>query len=63
VSTYATTVPYAAAALEWQEHGRTDDLLVHRDGRLKEAIALIANPRFAFKRGSLERDYLDACIQ
>jgi len=34
------------SAEEWDQGGRRDDLLVHRDGRLKDAEALLANSRF-----------------
>jgi len=45
---------------EWDQGGRRDDLLVHRDGRLKDAEALLANPRFTVPEASVERAYLDA---
>jgi hypothetical protein len=35
------------SAEEWDHGGRRDDLLVHRNGRLKDAEALLANPRFS----------------
>jgi hypothetical protein len=49
------------AAKEWDESGRKLDLLVHRDGRLKDAKKLVSERRFAFSAGSGERDYLDVC--
>ena len=49
------------AAEEWEQGGRRDDLLVHRDGRLKDAEALAGNPRFSMPEASVERAYLDAC--
>ena len=49
------------AAQEWDEYGRRDDLLVHRNERLKDAAALVSNRQFAFPAGSLESMYLDAC--
>ena len=49
------------AAKEWNEKDRSDDYLVHRDGRLTDARELISEHRFAFPAGSVERDYLDAC--
>jgi hypothetical protein len=49
------------SAEEWEQGGQRDDLLIHRDGRLKDAEALLANPRFAVPEGSPERAYLNAC--
>src|SRR5262245_1338925 len=49
------------AAEEWDQGGRRDDLLVHRNGRLKDAEALLANPRFTIPEASTERAYLVAC--
>ena len=49
------------SAEEWDQGGRRDDLLVHRDGRLKDAEALLANSRFTLPEASVERAYLDAC--
>ena len=49
------------SAEEWDQGGRRDDLLVHRNGRLKDAEALLANPRFTLPEASVERAYLDAC--
>ena len=49
------------SAEEWDQGGRRDDLLVHRNGRLKDAEALLANPRFTMPEVSVERAYLDAC--
>jgi hypothetical protein len=49
------------AAEEWGKGGRRPELLIHRDGRLQDAVALLANPRFAVAEGSVERAYLDAC--
>ena len=46
---------------EWDQGGRRDDLLVHRNGRLKDAEALQANPRFTVPEASVERTYLEAC--
>ncbi len=51
------------AAEEWEGGGRPADLLVHRDGRLKDAEALITNRRFALPESSLEKRYLDACTE
>jgi energy-coupling factor transporter ATP-binding protein EcfA2 len=51
------------AANEWNEKDRSDDYLVHRDGRLEYAKKLVSEQRFAFSHGSVERDYLDACIE
>jgi hypothetical protein len=52
----------ARAAKDWDEGGQKADLLAHRDGRLKDATELVAEKRFAFPPGSVERAYLDACI-
>jgi hypothetical protein len=49
------------SAEEWDQGGRRDDLLVHRNSRLKDAEALLANPRFTLPEASVERAYLDAC--
>src|SRR5262249_23805307 len=49
------------AAEEWDQGGRRDDLLIHRNGRLKDAEALLANPRFTMPEASTERAYLVAC--
>jgi hypothetical protein len=49
------------SAEEWDQGGRRDDLLIHRNGRLKDAEALLSNPRFTLPEASVERAYLDAC--
>ena len=49
------------SAEEWDQGGRRDDLLIHRNGRLKDAEALLANPRFTMPEASVERAYLNAC--
>ena len=49
------------SAEEWDQGGRRDDLLIHRNGRLKDAEALLANPRFTLPEASVERAYLDDC--
>lgn len=49
------------SAEEWDQGGRREDLLIHRNGRLKDAEALLANPRFTIPEISTERAYLDAC--
>lgn len=49
------------SAEEWDQRGRRDDLLIHRNGRLKDAEALLANPRFTMPDPSVERAYLSAC--
>ena len=49
------------SAEEWDQGGRRDDLLIHRNGRLKDAEVLLANPRFTMPEASVERAYLDAC--
>ena len=51
------------AAEEWDQGGRRDDLLVHRDGRLKDALALAGNSRFSMPEASVERAYLTACSE
>jgi tetratricopeptide (TPR) repeat protein len=50
------------AAKDWDESGRKSDLLVHRDGRLKDATTLIFERRFSFLPESVEQAYLDACL-
>lgn len=49
------------AAEEWNRGCQREDLLVHRDGRLKDAEALVTNPRFTLPETSVERIYLNAC--
>ena len=49
------------AAEEWDQGSRRDDLLVHRNGRLKDAEALLVNPRFTMPEASVERAYFNAC--
>ena len=49
------------AAKEWDKGGRRPDLLIHRDSRLQDAEALLANPRFAVAEASVERAYMEAC--
>jgi WD40 repeat protein len=51
------------AAREWDESGRRPELLIHRDGRLKDAKTLIAIPRFALPEASIEKKYIDACSE
>jgi WD40 repeat protein len=48
------------AAEEWDKSGRRSDLLVHRDSRLRDAVTLLADPRFAVADASVERAYLEA---
>src|SRR5262249_20495411 len=48
------------SAEEWDQGGRCDDLLIHRNGRLKDAEVLLANPRFTMPEASTERAYLVA---
>ncbi|GJH18449.1 TIR domain-containing protein [Caballeronia novacaledonica] len=48
------------SAEEWDAGGRRDDLLNHRNDRLKEAETLVAHPRFALYGTSLEHAYLEA---
>jgi hypothetical protein len=49
------------SAEEWDQGNRRDDLLIHRNGRLKDAEALLANPRFSVPEASVEGAYLNAC--
>ncbi|MGH8475066.1 MAG: TIR domain-containing protein, partial [Methylococcales bacterium] len=49
------------AVEEWNQGGRGDESLTHRNSRLRDAEGLLANPRFAVLEGSNERAYLDAC--
>jgi WD40 repeat protein len=51
------------AAGEWVTAKNSSDLLVHRDGRLKEVQELVSEKRFAIQPGSMEQLYLDACIR
>src|SRR5262245_48757660 len=53
------TIRYSAA--EWQKEGERKDLLVHRNGRLKDAEALLATPGYVVSADSDERVYLNAC--
>ena len=50
------------AAEDWDNGGRTGDLLIHRDGRLQDAEMLVTNQRFALHENSLKKRYLVACI-
>src|SRR5262249_52540836 len=49
------------AAAEWTKERQREDLLVHRDGRLKDAEALLATPGYVVSADSDERAYLNAC--
>jgi Novel STAND NTPase 1/TIR domain/WD domain, G-beta repeat len=49
------------AAAEWTKGGQREDLLVHRNGRLKDAEALLATPGYVVSADSAERAYLNAC--
>jgi WD40 repeat protein len=49
------------SAAEWKKENQRDDLLVHRDGRLKDAEALLATPGYVVAADSDERAYLNAC--
>lgn len=49
------------AAEDWNQGGRQDELLLHRDGRLKDGETLVANPRFSLPEASVEWTYLSAC--
>jgi WD40 repeat protein len=48
-------------AHDWEQAGRRDDLLVHRDARLRDIDALLASPRFRLPPDSVEAAYVDAC--
>lgn len=49
------------AATEWRSSGGAEELLVHRKGRLTDAMELHRDDRFRLPVGSDERAYLDAC--
>lgn len=51
------------AAEDWNTGGRAADLLIHRDSRLKDVEALVANRRFALQEESLNKKYVNACIE
>jgi len=48
------------AAEQWVREGRNDDLLIHKSGRLEDAISLSQNPRFGL--AAVEQEYLKACL-
>jgi hypothetical protein len=50
------------AAKDWDEGDRKTEFLVHRDGRLKDAVELTSEQRFTFLPGSAEHTYLIACV-
>jgi aminopeptidase N len=50
------------AAKDWDEGDRKTDLLIHRDGRLKDAVELTSERRFTFLPGLVEHTYLTACV-
>jgi WD40 repeat protein len=49
------------SATEWKKEGEREDLLVHRNGRPKDAEALLAMPGYVLPADSDERVYLNAC--
>ncbi|MDQ3564278.1 MAG: hypothetical protein M3436_09100 [Pseudomonadota bacterium] len=49
------------SAAEWKKEDQRDDLLVHRDGRLKDAETLLATPGYVVSADADERAYLNAC--
>ncbi|MEQ1513064.1 MAG: TIR domain-containing protein [Lysobacteraceae bacterium] len=49
------------AARDWDKSSRERDHLVHRDGRLVDAINLADDARFRFSPGSVEGEYLEVC--
>lgn len=50
------------AGEEWDGSGQRDDLLVHRNGRLADALTIARGGRFAPVVGRAARDYLEACV-
>jgi lysozyme family protein len=49
------------AASDWAQNQRGEDYLVHRDHRLTDIEALVAEPRFGDRLEDAERAYLAAC--
>jgi hypothetical protein len=49
------------SAAEWKKEDRRGDLLVHRNGRLKDAETLLATPGYVVSADADERVYLNAC--
>ncbi len=49
------------SAAEWKKEDQRDDLLVHRNGRLKDAETLLATPGYVVSADTDERAYLNAC--
>ena len=49
------------SAAEWKKEDQRDDLLVHRNGRLKDAETLLATPGYVVSADADERAYLNAC--
>jgi WD40 repeat protein len=49
------------AAQDWAQAGRDAGFLIHRDHRLAEAEALVAEPRFAASLLDMDRSYLAVC--
>jgi hypothetical protein len=49
------------SAAEWKKEDQRGDLLVHRNGRLKDAETLLATPGYVVSADADERAYLNAC--
>ena len=49
------------SAAEWKKEDQRGDLLVHRNGRLKDAETLLATPGYVVSADTDERAYLNAC--
>jgi len=49
------------SAAEWKKEDQRDDLLIHRNGRLKDAETLLATPGYVVSADTDERAYLNAC--
>jgi hypothetical protein len=49
------------AASDWAQNGHREDFLIHRDHRLSDAEAMIAEPRFGARLDNSDREYLGTC--
>ena len=49
------------SAEEWERSGRNDSFLIHRGGRLDDALLL--NENSIFELSTIERAYLNACVE
>lgn len=54
---------FRSAAKEWDNASRSNELLVHRDGRLSEILRLIREKYYTLISPSSERLYLNACVK